>query len=177
MRYREPLLCWRNARWKRHDDCSPNDYVIRVRRSAVVRGSRGRWQSVSVVASGQRGKGGPLSGGPGRSRYARPFPRGCHRIAVTARFGGKEQWYLAYSSNLDEPLVLEVQSPPIAERFLPDEGFILADADVPFPNNERTFSPPTRSAQVRAHQRTGLRGTVAPTASGLINRPVASKTT
>ena len=105
------------------------------------------------------------------------FHEGAIELRSLLALAGKEQWYLAYSSNLDEPLVLEVQSPPIAERFLPDEGFILADADVPFPDNERTFSPPTRSAQVRAHQRTGLQGTVAPTASGLINRPVASKTT
>ena len=103
------------------------------------------------------------------------FRAGAIELRSLLALAGKEQWYLAYSSNLDEPLVLEVQSPPIAERYLPDEGFILADADAPLPDTERTFSSPTHSAQVREHMRTDLRGTVAPTASGLIKRSIVSK--
>ena len=103
------------------------------------------------------------------------FREGAIELRSLLELAGTEQWFLAYSSNLDEPLVLEVQSPPIAERFLPDEGFILADADVPLPDTERTFSPPIHSAQVREHMRTDLQGAVAPTSSGLITKPIASK--
>ena len=41
---------------------------------------------------------------------------------------GRYQWYLANSTNLDEPLAIEPQKAPIDERFLPDEGFMLADS-------------------------------------------------
>ena len=40
----------------------------------------------------------------------------------------KDQWYLATTTNLDEPLAIEPQRTPIEERFLPDEGFTLADS-------------------------------------------------
>lgn len=103
------------------------------------------------------------------------FRKGAIELRSLLALAGKEQWYLAYSSNLDEPLVLEVQSPPIAERFLPEEGFILADADAPMPDTKRPFRTTTHSAQVREHMNTGLQEAVAPTASGLINRPIASR--
>lgn len=40
----------------------------------------------------------------------------------------KQQWYLARTTNLDEPLALEHQTTPIEESLLPDEGFTLTDA-------------------------------------------------
>ena len=65
----------------------------------------------------------------------------------------KEQWYLVTATNLDEPLALELQRTPIEERFLPDEGFTLAD----FPlkegaletDAERNSGPPANSVEVR----------------------------
>ena len=81
------------------------------------------------------------------------FRTGAIELRSLLAFAGREQWYLVNSTNLDEPLTLELQSSPISERFLPDEGFTLADVPpdegVSIPNTERTFSPPTYSAQVR----------------------------
>ena len=65
----------------------------------------------------------------------------------------RNQWYLATTTNLDEPLTIERQRMPIEERFLPDEGFTLADS----PPKEGTFEtgaernsgPPTNAVEVR----------------------------
>ena len=65
----------------------------------------------------------------------------------------KDQWYLATTTNLDEPLVLELQRTPIEERFLPDEGFTLADSSpeegVLETDAERYSGPPANSVEVR----------------------------
>lgn len=47
-------------------------------------------------------------------------------LLITA---GKEEWYITMMEiNLDQPIVLDLQSIPIAEStFLPDEGFVLHD--------------------------------------------------
>ena len=40
----------------------------------------------------------------------------------------RNQWYLATTTDLDEPLAIECQRIPVEDRFLPDEGFRLADS-------------------------------------------------
>lgn len=47
-------------------------------------------------------------------------------LLITA---GREEWYITITeTNLDQPIVLDLQSIPIAEStFLPDEGFVLHD--------------------------------------------------
>ena len=54
----------------------------------------------------------------------------------------RHQWYLATTANLDEPLAIEKQKMPIEERFLPDEGFTLADP----PLKEGAFETDAKSA-------------------------------
>ncbi len=65
----------------------------------------------------------------------------------------RDQWYLATTTNLDEPLALEPQKTPIEERFLPDEGFTLADSPpkegVLETDAERNSGPPANSVEVR----------------------------
>ena len=65
----------------------------------------------------------------------------------------KDQWYLATVTNLDEPLVLELQRTPIEERFLPDEGFKLADSPPKegtlVTDVERNSGPPANAVEVR----------------------------
>ncbi len=65
----------------------------------------------------------------------------------------RNQWYLATSTNLDEPLAIEPQRMPIEERFLPDEGFMLADSPpedgVVETDAERDSGPPSNSVEVR----------------------------
>ena len=81
------------------------------------------------------------------------FRTGAIELRALLTLAGKEQWFLANSTNLDEPLALELQSPPVAEHFLPDEGFVLADVPVDegvlSPDTEHTYGPPTQSAEVR----------------------------
>ena len=65
----------------------------------------------------------------------------------------RDQWYLATTTNLDEPLAIERQRMPIEERFLPDEGFTLADSppkeDALEIDAERNSGPPSNSVEVR----------------------------
>ena len=65
----------------------------------------------------------------------------------------KDQWYLATTTNLDEPLAIEPQKMPIEERFLPDEGFMLADSPPKegtlVTDVERNSGPPSNSVEVR----------------------------
>ena len=88
------------------------------------------------------------------SEILNQFRAGAIELRSLLALAGKEQWYLANSTNLDEPLALELQNPPVAEHFLPDEGFVLADvpADegVILPDTEHTHGPPTNSAEIRA---------------------------
>ena len=65
----------------------------------------------------------------------------------------RNQWYLATTTNLDEPLAIERQRMPIEERFLPDEGFTLADSppkEGEFETDaERNSGPPANAVEIR----------------------------
>ena len=65
----------------------------------------------------------------------------------------RNQWYLATATNLDEPLAIECQTMPIKERFLPDEGFTLADSppkEGAFETDaERNSGPPANAVEIR----------------------------
>lgn len=65
----------------------------------------------------------------------------------------RNQWYLATATNLDEPLAIERQRMPMEERFLPDEGFTLADSppkEGAFETEaERNSGPPADAVEVR----------------------------
>lgn len=65
----------------------------------------------------------------------------------------RNQWYLATTTNLDEPLAIERQRMPIEERFLPDEGFALADSppkEGEFETDaERNSGPPANAVEIR----------------------------
>ena len=65
----------------------------------------------------------------------------------------RNQWYLATATNLDGPLAIERQRMPIEERFLPDEGFTLADSppkEGAFETEaERNSGPPADAVEVR----------------------------
>ena len=65
----------------------------------------------------------------------------------------KDRWYLATTTNLDEPLALVRQKTPIEERLLPDEGFTLADSPPKegtlVTDVERNSGPPSNSIEVR----------------------------
>ena len=56
------------------------------------------------------------------------FRAGALELRPLIAEASKDQWYLATTTSLDEPLALELQRRPIEERFLPDEGFTLADS-------------------------------------------------
>lgn len=65
----------------------------------------------------------------------------------------RNQWYLATTTNLDEPLAIERQRMPIEEHFLPDEGFTLADSPpkegVFEKDSERNSGSPANAVEVR----------------------------
>ena len=65
----------------------------------------------------------------------------------------RNQWYLATATNLDGPLAIERQRMPIEERFLPDEGFTLADSppkEGEFEiDAERNSGPPANAVEIR----------------------------
>ncbi|MCE2447725.1 MAG: hypothetical protein J4F35_04850 [Candidatus Latescibacteria bacterium] len=56
------------------------------------------------------------------------FRAGALELRLLIAEASRNQWYLATTTNLDEPLAIERQRMPIEERFLPDEGFTLADS-------------------------------------------------
>lgn len=56
----------------------------------------------------------------------RQFRAGALELKPLIAEEGKSQWYLATTTHLNAPLVLEPQKTPLDERFLPDEGFALA---------------------------------------------------
>ena len=65
----------------------------------------------------------------------------------------RNQWYLGTTTNLDEPLAIELQRMPIEERFLPDEGFRLADSPpkdgTSETDAERNSGSPANAVEVR----------------------------
>ena len=65
----------------------------------------------------------------------------------------RNQWYLGTTTNLDEPLAIELQRMPIEERFLPDEGFRLAGSPpkegTSETDAERNSGPPANAVEVR----------------------------
>ena len=56
----------------------------------------------------------------------RQFRAGALELKPLMAEAGKDQWYLATTTNLDQPLAIEPQRMPLDERLLPDEGFALA---------------------------------------------------
>ena len=81
------------------------------------------------------------------------FRAGALELRPLIAEASKDQWYLATTTNLDEPLAIELQRTPIEERFLPDEGFTLADSPpdkgVLETAAERNSGPPANSVEVR----------------------------
>ena len=81
------------------------------------------------------------------------FRAGALELRALIAEAGRNQWYLATTTNLDEPLAIELQRTPIEERFLPDEGFMLADSPsdegVVETDAERDSGPPANSVEVR----------------------------
>ena len=73
------------------------------------------------------------------------------RPLITA--ASRNQWYLAITTTLDEPLAIERQRTRIEEHFLPDEGFTLADSPLKegaFETDaERNSGPPVNAVEVR----------------------------
>ena len=56
----------------------------------------------------------------------RQFRAGALELKPLMAEAGKDQWYLATTTNLEQSLALEPQRMPLDERLLPDEGFALA---------------------------------------------------
>ena len=83
----------------------------------------------------------------------RQFRAGALELRPLIAEASKDQWYLVTTTNLDEPLEIELQKTPIEERFLPDEGFTLADSPpdkgVLETDAERNSGPPANSVEVR----------------------------
>ena len=83
----------------------------------------------------------------------RQFRAGALELRPLIVEASKDQWYLVTTTNLDEPLAIELQRTPIEERFLPDEGFTLADSPpkegVLETDAERNSGPPANSVEVR----------------------------
>ena len=81
------------------------------------------------------------------------FRAGALELRPLIAEASKDQWYLATTTNLDEPLAIELQRTPIEESFLPDEGFTLADSPPKESTLEtdakRSSGPPTNSVEVR----------------------------
>ena len=79
------------------------------------------------------------------------FRAGALELRPLIAEASKDQWYLATTTNLDEPLAIELQRTPIEERFLPDEGFTLADSppEEGVLDAERDSGPPANSVEVR----------------------------
>ena len=81
------------------------------------------------------------------------FRAGALELRPLIAEASRNQWYLATTTNLDEPLAIELQRTPIEERFLPDEGFTLADSPldegVLETDIERNSGPPANSVEVR----------------------------
>lgn len=78
----------------------------------------------------------------------RQFHAGALELKPLMAEAGKDQWYLATTTNLDQPLAIEPQRMPLDERLLPDEGFALAGSP-PKEGAERKPGPPANSAEVR----------------------------
>ena len=60
-------------------------------------------------------------------------------------------WFLATTSNLGEPLVIESQSTPLPDDLLPEEGFALTNRGVPVTETSARLdtTAPTDSVEVR----------------------------
>ena len=83
----------------------------------------------------------------------RQFRAGALELRPLIAEASRNQWYLATTTNLEEPLAIERQTMPIEKRFLPDEGFTLADSppkeDALETDAERNSGPPASNAEVR----------------------------
>ena len=81
------------------------------------------------------------------------FRAGALELRPLIAEASKDQWYLATTTNLDEPLAIEPQRTPIEERFLPDEGFTLPNSppkeDMIETDAKRSSGPPANSVEVR----------------------------
>ena len=81
------------------------------------------------------------------------FRAGALELRPLIAEASKDQWYLATTTNLDEPLAIEPQRTPIEERFLPDEGFTLPNSspkeDMIETDAKRSSGPPANSGEVR----------------------------
>ena len=81
------------------------------------------------------------------------FRAGALELRPLITEASREQWYLATTTNLDEPLAIEPQRTSIEERFLPDEGFALADSPAKEgaleTDAERNPGPPANAIEVR----------------------------
>ena len=81
------------------------------------------------------------------------FRAGALELRPLIAEASRHQWYLATATNLDEPQTIERQRMPIEERFLPDEGFTLADSlpkEGAFETDaERNSGPPANGIEVR----------------------------
>ena len=81
------------------------------------------------------------------------FRSGALELRPLIAEASRNQWYLATATNLDGPLAIERQRMPIEERFLPDEGFTLADSppkEGAFETEaERNSGPPADAVEVR----------------------------
>ena len=53
----------------------------------------------------------------------RRFLAGALELRPLIAEASRDQWYLATTTNLDEPLAIEPQRTPIEESFLPERGF------------------------------------------------------
>ena len=81
------------------------------------------------------------------------FRAGALELRPLIAEASRGQWYLGTTTNLDEPLAVEHQKMPIEERFLPDEGFKLANSppkEGAFETDaERNPGPPANAVEVR----------------------------
>ena len=60
----------------------------------------------------------------------RQFRAGALELRSLMMEAGREEWYLATTTNLDQPLEIEPQQTPLAEcRLLPDDGYVLPETD------------------------------------------------
>ena len=79
------------------------------------------------------------------------FRAGALELKPLIAEASRNQWYLATTTNLDEPLAIERQRMPIEERFLPDEGFRLADSSpkegTSETDAEHNSGPPANAAE------------------------------
>lgn len=80
-----------------------------------------------VMATADDGRDRCLAVGVAPERL-RQFRAGALELRSLMVEAGREEWYLATATNLDQPLEIEPQQTPLAEsHHLPDDGFVLPD--------------------------------------------------